>query len=97
VKEVSPMKLWTIDEIASLTGFSLSKVKTAIKNKHLHTQKIGGSRRVRHSQLVEWLGFDPLDEQAVGLEISKTIKTKDKIVTIKTKIEKPLQPTLFDK
>jgi excisionase family DNA binding protein len=91
------MKLWTVEEIVALTGFSISKIKTAIKKEELKTQKIGGSRRVRHSQLVEWLGFDPLNEPTVELSISKTVRTKDRVVTIETKIEKPPQMALFDK
>lgn len=92
------MKLYTIQEIADLTGFSVSKVKNAIyKNGTLKVEHIVGSVRIRHSQLVEWLGFDPLDEPQVEISISKIVKTKDRTVTTTTRIEKPLQPTLFDK
>ncbi|MGA9769293.1 MAG: hypothetical protein WBV94_09650 [Blastocatellia bacterium] len=91
------MKLWTIKEIAELGIYSLSFVKRAIYiKKTLKVHRVDGSRspRVKHSDLVKWLGADPIDDGTV--EITKTIKTKDKTITATSRIDRELQPALFD-
>lgn len=87
--EEANMKLWTIKEIAELGIYSLSFIKKAIyKQKTLKVHRLGGSTRVKHSDLVEWLGIDPLKPPAGGsIEITKTVQTKDKTITTTTRIQ----------
>src|SRR5262245_11164264 len=56
---------WTVLEIAELTGLSESTVRRSIRGGQLGSVKLKGSRLIRHSQLVEFLGFDPLEEAAL--------------------------------
>lgn len=79
------MKLWTIKEIAELSGFSQSKVKRAIASGELQSSKVKGSRRVKHEWLMKWLGFDPL-EGAAGITIKKTTRKGEQETTTVTEI-----------
>lgn len=89
------MKLWTIQEIVDVTGFSKSKVERAIKSGELESRKIKGSRRVSHEWLVAWLGFEPSNPDLI-LTISKTVKKPDRTVTKTTRVERRSQLKLFD-
>ncbi|HEX8091452.1 MAG TPA: hypothetical protein VF762_21540, partial [Blastocatellia bacterium] len=64
--------------------------------KTLKVHRVDGSRspRVKHTDLVAWLGTDPLDDGTV--EVTKVIKTKDRTVSVTTRINRELQPSLFD-
>jgi excisionase family DNA binding protein len=89
------MKLWTIQEIVDVTGFSESKVRRAIRAGELQSSKIKRSRRISHEWLVAWLQCDPFN-QALILSISRTVKTSTKSTTTTTRIEKKNQMSLFD-
>ena len=93
------MKIWRVQEIADLGYCSLSTVKKAIYvKKRLPVFYPAGVHTplVKHTDLVAWLGFDPLDDSGANIEITKIVKTKDKTVTIKTRIERDSQAKLFD-
>lgn len=94
------MKFWTISEIASLNIVSESSVKKAIYQLGTLTATYPRgirSPRIRHDHLVEWLGFDPIDGEMGGtVEITRTVKTKDRVVTTTTRIHHDEQPALFD-
>jgi predicted DNA-binding transcriptional regulator AlpA len=60
-----PRRLWTLAEVIELTGYSLSTIKRAIRAGELHSIK-PRQRRVVHSELVRWLGYDPLRELALS-------------------------------
>jgi len=87
------MKLWTVEEICEITDFGKSKVRSAIKSGELGSRMIGGSRRVNHQQLIEWLGCDPL--AGATLTITKTVKRKDQTITKTTRVERENQLPLF--
>ena len=53
------MKLWTISKIAKALKVHESTVRRAIALLGLETHKVNGTPKLRHSVLVEWLGFDP--------------------------------------
>ena len=55
---------WTVKEIVEYTGWSESTVWRLLAAKKLDSIKLEGSRsrKIKHSQLVDYLGFDPLDE-----------------------------------
>ena len=53
---------WTVKEIVEYTGLSESTVWRLLSSKKLGSIKLKGSRKIRHTQLVEFLGFDPLNE-----------------------------------
>jgi hypothetical protein len=93
------MKLWTIKEIAELKIYSLSFIKKAIYvKKTLKVHRVDGSRspRVKHTDLVDWLGTNPLEPDDGTVEITKTIRTKDKTISTTTRINRESQPALFD-
>jgi hypothetical protein len=53
--------LWTLPEIARECGLSLLGVRRTVSAGRLRSVKVCARlRRVRHSDLVEWLGADPL-------------------------------------
>jgi len=96
------MRSWSIKQIVALNVYCESTIKRAIYvTKKLPVIYSNGVRspRVLHSDLVDWLGFDPLKQPNMNLEITKTVKTKGKTVTTTTRI-KPQddgQMSLFDK
>jgi hypothetical protein len=93
------MKSWTIKQIADLNIVSESSVKKAIYTlKTLPVYYLEGIKtpRVLHSELVKWLGYDPLIETNGTVEITKTVKTKNRTVTTTTRIQVDEQPSLFD-
>ena len=61
-------QLWTIAEIVEISGFTERTVRGAIGRADrgepglVALRVAGASRRVRHSALVDWLGYDPLTE-----------------------------------
>lgn len=56
-------RLWTLAEVCELTGYSRSTIERAIARKELSPRR-PGERRFVHSELVRWLGYDPLRELA---------------------------------
>jgi len=56
---------WTVKEIVQLTGLSEPTIWRALAQQKLGSVKLKGSRLIRHSQLVEFLGFDPLNEASL--------------------------------
>ena len=71
------LKLWTVKEIIDLTGFGERTIRRAISRADegqtdgLVAERIGRSRRVRHAQLIAWMGFDPLLEPSVHYRAPK--------------------------
>jgi excisionase family DNA binding protein len=63
------MKLWTIQKIAKALRVSDSTVRRAIRG--LEIQRVNGTPKLRHSVLVEWLGFDPSERLWTIQEIAK--------------------------
>lgn len=55
---------WTVEEIAQLTGLSERTIWRYLESGKLESVWLGG-RKIRHSQLVAFLGFDPLKEPAL--------------------------------
>ena len=65
-EKVSPVsgrdrRLWTFYEVLQLTGYSASTIKRALATGELQSVR-PGERRIVHSELVRWLGYDPLRE-----------------------------------
>jgi hypothetical protein len=90
---------WRIQEIVDLGIYSKSTIEKAIyKNKTLKVVYANGvhSPRVLHTDLIDWLGYDPLAQPNISVEITKTVKTKDRTTTTKTRIEREAQLPLFD-
>lgn len=57
--------LWTVQEAAREAGLSVASMERTIRSGRLGSIKVCGRlRRIRHSQLVRWLGFDPRKESA---------------------------------
>lgn len=56
---------WTPAEVCELTGLSRATIWREMKAGRLGFVKIRTSRIIRHSQLVAFFGFDPLDEPAL--------------------------------
>ena len=55
--------VWTIPEVARESGFSVPTIERTIRSGRLGSVLLCARvRRVLNSQLVAWLGFDPLDE-----------------------------------
>lgn len=66
---------WTVKEVVEYTGLSERTIRAAIATGELGSVKIRGGRKIRHSQLMEFLGFDPLQESALCESISKRQKS----------------------
>ena len=62
--KIYQMRGWLLAEVCEFLNVSHSTLYREIKDGKLETYKVRGSVRVRHSKLVEWLGFDPLEEIA---------------------------------
>lgn len=90
------MKLWTIQEIVSVTGFSKSKVQRAISTNELESRKIGGSRRVLHKWLIDWLRLDPTLDPDIIISVSKSVQTRGKRTTMTTRIERRNEQLPFE-
>ena len=81
-------KVWTIAEVAKQANLCVRTIERTIKEQRLGSVLVSERvRRVRHSQLVDWLGYDPLDEpdtyRPIGQGISLPRKPSE-------------QPSLFD-
>jgi len=70
----NPHSFWTVKEIVLLTGLSERTIRAAIASGELGSVKIKGSRKIRHSQLIEFLGFDPLQEASLCESIARRQK-----------------------
>jgi len=90
------MKLWTVQEIIAVTGFSESKVRRAMKAGELESRSVGHSKRVLHSWLIKWLQCDPLLDPDIILSVSKCVQTRGKRTTTTTRIHRKSEPTLFE-
>jgi excisionase family DNA binding protein len=67
---------WTVKEIVQLTGLSEKTIWRVLASKKLGSVKLNGSRLIRHSQLVEFLGFDPLTEASLVETIVRNKKAE---------------------
>ncbi len=67
---------WTVKEFVEYTGLSESTAWRLLASKKLGSIKLNRSRKIRHSQLVDYLGFDPLDEPARTESILRSKDTK---------------------
>ena len=63
---------WTVLEIAELTGLSERTIWRFLETGKLGSVRLNRSRRIRHSQLVEFLGFDPLTEPSLIETITRS-------------------------
>jgi predicted DNA-binding transcriptional regulator AlpA len=54
-------RLWTLAEVVRLTGYSESTIKRALSAGEILPHR-PGARRIVHSELCRWLGYDPLTE-----------------------------------
>jgi excisionase family DNA binding protein len=72
----NPHSFWTVKEIVQLTGLSERTIRAAIAGGELGSVKIKGSRKIRHSQLIEFLGFDPLQEASLCKSITQRQKVR---------------------
>lgn len=68
---------WTVKEIVEYTGLSESTVWRLLADGDLGSVKLGRSRKIRHSQLVEFLGFDPLSESKLTESILRRKATSN--------------------
>lgn len=89
------MKLWTLEEISGVSGFSVRTLYRRIKGGEIEARKIGGQWRVMHEWLVTWLGCDPAKNPDFSVTVSRTVRTKGKSVTTATQTRREQQPKLF--
>ena len=84
---------WTVKEIAEYTGLSVVTIWRAIRSEELGSVKLKGGRKIRHSQLIEFLGFDPLQEAA----LCESIKIHQKVKPVRGDSQTlPLFPMIED-
>lgn len=89
------MKLWTVEEIHGVTGFSVRTIYRKIKSGELEARKIGGQYRIINDWVVKWLGCDPLNNPNFSIIVSRTVQTGRKRVTTATETRRETQPKLF--
>jgi len=84
-------RVWTVAEITQETGLTIAMVKRSLRSGKLASIKVCSKlRRVRHSELKRWLGYDPLLEAAL-------VQPSQRASTMLMKREMPKQGWLFER
>lgn len=67
----------TTQEAADLMGYSRQVIVDLIKKRKLKASKLGSHRRIRLSDLLEYMNKEDKEEEAMGLEPSTDIDADD--------------------